>query len=55
MPKITITNDIKTGQKKYILILPKEVMDEFAADKGDSLNFKSVVGNEITFKFKRKQ
>lgn len=53
MPKIQTTEDKKTGQIKYSLILPKDVMEDFAAQKGDSLLLKSVVGNEVTFRFKR--
>ena len=53
MPKIQTTLDKRTKQTKYLLILPKEIMEDFAAQKGDSLSLKSVVGNEITFKYKR--
>ena len=53
MAKIQVKTNNKTGQIKYELILPKEVMEDFAVQKGDSLMLKSVVGNEITFKYKR--
>jgi formylmethanofuran dehydrogenase subunit D len=55
MPKIQITKNNKTGQVKYFAYLPKEVMEDLAVAEGDSLLLKSVVGNEITFKFKRKE
>ena len=54
MAKIQVVNTKKTGQVKYQLILPKDIMEDYAAQHGDSLMVKSVVGNEITFKFKRK-
>lgn len=53
MAKIQVTSNKTTGQVKYQLILPKDIMEDFAAQQGDSLIVKSVVGNEITFKFKR--
>lgn len=53
MPKIQIKEDKKTGQIKYEMILPKEAMQSMAAQKGDLLILKSVVGGEITFMFKR--
>ena len=55
MPKIQITENKKTGQTKYFIYLPKESMEELAVGEGDSLILKSVVGNEITFKLKRKE
>lgn len=54
MPKIQVTTDKKTKQVKYQMILPKDIMSDFAAQQGDELLLKSAVGNEITFKFKRK-
>ena len=53
MPKIQIKKDKKTGQIKYEMILPKEAMNILAVQKGDLLVYKSLVGNEITFIFKR--
>lgn len=55
MPKIIKTKDKNTGQEKYSMILPKEVMEDLVVRAGDSLVLKSVVGNEITFKLKRKE
>jgi hypothetical protein len=54
MGKIQIIKDKKTGQEKYMTILPKPTFDDLAAQHGDELLIKSVIGNEITFKFKRK-
>lgn len=55
MGKIQVTTNRKTGQVKYYTYLPKEIMDStFAAQPGDLLILKSVVGSEITFTFKRK-
>lgn len=53
MPKIQINKDKKTGQEKYWLYLPLEIMQDKSVKKGDSLNFIRIVGNEITFKLKR--
>jgi antitoxin component of MazEF toxin-antitoxin module len=53
MAKIQVINNSKTGQVKYQMILPKDVMEDFAVQQGDSLLVKSVVGNEITFRYKR--
>ena len=50
MAKIQVKKNNKTGQIKYELILPKEIMDNLVVQKGDSLILKSVVGDEITFK-----
>ena len=55
MAKIQVKTNKKTGQIKYELILPKDIMEDYAAQHGDQLLIKSVVGNEITFKFKRKE
>ena len=55
MAKIQVINNNKTGQVKYQMILPKEIMEDFAVQQGDSLLVKSVVGNEITFKYKRNE
>jgi hypothetical protein len=55
MGKIQIIKDKKTGQEKYLTILPKATFDDFATQAGDALLLKSVVGNEITFKFIRKE
>jgi len=53
MAKIQVKKNKKTGQIKYELILPKDIMEDFAVQHGDSLIIKSVVGNEITFKYVR--
>jgi len=53
MAKIQVINNKTSGQVKYQLILPKEIMEDFAVQQGDSLVVKSVVGNEITFRYKR--
>lgn len=55
MVKIQVQENNKTKQIKYICILPKDIMEDLAAQHGDELLIKSVVGNEITFKFKRKE
>jgi hypothetical protein len=55
MGKIQVLTDKKTGQVRYSTILPKDVMEDLAAQHGDQLLLKSVVGNEVTFKFKRKE
>ena len=53
MGKIQIIDNKKTKQRLYQMILPKDVMEDFAVQQGDSLMVKSVVGNEITFKYLR--
>ena len=53
MPKITVVKE-KTGQVKYKLNLPKEWMTGLSVQAGDILLPKSIVGNELTFIFKRK-
>lgn len=53
MPKITVVKE-KTGQVKYKLNLPKEWMTGLSVQAGDILVPKSIVGNELTFIFKRK-
>jgi len=53
MSKIQILENKKTGQIKYILNLPKEIMEDLVVQKGDELILKTFVGNEITFRFKR--
>lgn len=55
MGKIQITKNNKTGQMKYIHILPKPQMDDLVIQSGDDLILKSIVGNEITFKLKRRE
>lgn len=52
MPKITIIKE-KSGQIKYKLNLPKEVMENLAVKKGDSLSLLSVAGEHLTFQLKR--
>lgn len=53
MGKIQVSNN--KGQKKYLHILPKKQMDDLVVQQGDDLILKSIVGNEITFTFKRCQ
>lgn len=53
MPKIQIVKDKKTSQVKYTIILPKEQMEELAAQQGDQLIFNGLFGNELRFRFKR--
>lgn len=53
MAKVQVIENKTTGQVKYQMILPKEIMEDFAAQQGDTLIVKSVVGNEITFRYKR--
>jgi len=53
MAKIQVIKNKKTGQEWYQTILPKEIMDNLAAQNGDKLILKSVVGSEITFIHKR--
>ena len=55
MGKIQIIKDKKSGQEKFLTILPKNTFDDLAAQHGDELLLKSVIGNEITFKFKRRE
>lgn len=52
MPKITIVKE-KTGQVKYKLNLPKELMESLYIKQGDKLNFVSVMGDSLTFKLIR--
>ena len=54
MGKIQVTKDKKTSQIKYLHILDKKQMDDLVIQQGDDLILKSIVGNEITFKLKRK-
>lgn len=55
MGKIQVSKDKKTNQEKYLHILPKKQFDDLAVQQGDDLILKSIVGNEITFKLKRKE
>ena len=54
MGKIQIIRDKKLDQIKYTTILPKNIMEDLAIEHGDYLLLKSAIGNEITFKLKRK-
>lgn len=52
VPKITIVKE-NNGQTKYKLNLPKEVMENLAVKKGDSLILISSVGDQLSFKLER--
>ena len=54
MGKIQVNKDKKSGQIKYLHILDKKQMDDLVVQQGDDLILKSIVGNELTFKLKRK-
>jgi bifunctional DNA-binding transcriptional regulator/antitoxin component of YhaV-PrlF toxin-antitoxin module len=54
MPTIQENKDKKTGQIKYQIILPKEIMETLAVKKGDELIFTGEMGGELRFRLKRK-
>lgn len=54
MPRITIIKE-KTGQIKYKINLPKDIMEALSVQKGDKLNVITFMGDTITFKLERQK